>query len=152
MRTRVPGKYKHVCIKQFEVIRKIKRYTINIKDLPEYWQDVINKSPLEIVKELALDVGAYFKYITAHPSKLSPHYIVAHNGKKLELMQYLMGKTENKNPKVGNGRTPLHVAASCGHLDMFNLIFENVEEKFPGDNDGTTPFHLVALGGKCTLY
>ena len=45
----------------------------------------------------------------------------------------------DKSPRDNNGRTPLHVAASNGHLDVCKYIMEKIQDKNPRDNSGQTP-------------
>ena len=47
---------------------------------------------------------------------------------------------ENKNPASNGGWTPLHSAASFGHLDICKLIIDNVDNKLPVNDDGKTIF------------
>ena len=54
---------------------------------------------------------------------------------------------ENKNPKAGNGQTPLHVASENGHLELCKLIIEKVYEKNPKCEILKTPLHCAAIGG-----
>ena len=46
---------------------------------------------------------------------------------------------QNKNPEADHGFTPLHEAASSGHLDISELII--------GDDFGYTPLHLATIHG-----
>ena len=39
------------------------------------------------------------------------------------------------------------MAAECGHVQSFKLIFEEIEEKNPKDNNGITPLHIAAAHG-----
>ena len=54
---------------------------------------------------------------------------------------------DDKNPKDGNGWTPLHSAAKGGHLEVCKFILENVEDKNLKKDDGGTPLHSVAQDG-----
>ena len=48
------------------------------------------------------------------------------------------------SPKCNLGQTPLHLAASNGHLDVCKHIMEKSANKNPRNNDGETPLHLAA--------
>ena len=50
---------------------------------------------------------------------------------------------EEKSPKDYWGRTPLHIAAQNGYLDVCKLIAENIQEKNPQDNFGITPIQTA---------
>jgi len=66
-----------------------------------------------------------------------------------------------KNPKSDSGYTPLHAAASNGHLEVVKLIFNKIkltgpnengydeagETKSPRDRYGKTALHYAAGGG-----
>ena len=43
-------------------IRMIQKYTKHMADLPESWRTVISKTPIGIIKELALMVEFYYKH------------------------------------------------------------------------------------------
>ena len=43
--------------------------------------------------------------------------------------------------------TPLHVAASCGHLEVCKLILQHVQDKNPADYQEWTPLHSAAMSG-----
>ena len=49
----------------------------------------------------------------------------------MDIFLNVFEKSEDKNPPDFDGRTPLHIAAFDGLLDMFKIIFENVEDKNP---------------------
>ena len=50
------------------------------------------------------------------------------------------------NPPNVIGWTPLHIAASNGHLDVCKFIMNIIDEKQPRTNDGRSPSDL-AQGG-----
>ena len=62
----------------------------------------------------------------------------------MAVCQLIMENIEDKNPKDNNGWTPLHYAASNGHLAICQLIMENIEDKNPKENNGWTPLHSAA--------
>ena len=49
---------------------------------------------------------------------------------------------------MGNGFTPLHLAARYGYLNVCRLIIEKVEDKNPADSNGWTPLHWAAMTGQ----
>ena len=52
-------------------------------------------------------------------------------------------------PKGANSY--LHIAASVGHLEIFENIFENKEIWEPTDNIGMTPFHIACQYGNSEI-
>ena len=62
-----------------------------------------------------------------------------------------MNSCENKSPRTVDGSTPLHYAASNGHLEMCRIILDlkddMIDEKNPKNVDGNTPLHFAAKVG-----
>ena len=50
-----------------------------------------------------------------------------------------MEKLIDKNPKCNAGVTPLHRAAECGRVGIYQLIIKHVEDKNPETAAGLTP-------------
>ena len=53
------------------------------------------------------------------------------------------------NPKghYQKGRTPLHIAAAKGHLEMCKIIIDKVSDINPRDDDNKTPFLTAVKNG-----
>ena len=47
------------------------------------------------------------------------------------MCNFIIKNTEDKNPRVKGGWTPLHFAAQNGHLVVYLLIMDAVEDKNP---------------------
>ena len=62
-----------------------------------------------------------------------------------------MSFMKDKNPKckMGPGKmsTPLHIAATYGHLEICNAILKQTADKNPVDSQGWTPLHFAAKEG-----
>merc|ERR1712051_971125 len=58
-----------------------------------------------------------------------------------------MEKLQDKSPMCKKGNTPLHMAASFGHLKVCQLIMAEVDNKYPKCNHGLTPLHMAAIKG-----
>ena len=83
---------------KFYWIRIIKKYIANFEGHEESWREVVNKTPLDIIKQLAIAVQQFFKL--KHSFKgLAPLHIAAEKG-TFQLCQYIIAKTSNKNPSA----------------------------------------------------
>ena len=100
-------------------------FNINQDKHPKNW---MGQTPLHYVAEIEYPIGSgYFgicKFIMAQ-----------------------LGDQGDKNPTDEDRTTPLHLAATNGHLEMYDYIMQQVDDKNPRDKDGTTPLHMAALNG-----
>ena len=65
---------------------------------------------------------------------------------KLDLCRNIINSVNDKNHVDTEGHTPLHQAASYGHLPIICiLIIENISDKNPANDDGGTPLHFTAI-------
>ena len=131
----------------------------------ESWNEVINKTPIDILKQLAVAIHKFIKSellgakmlplyvayntqsVNSKTIKYAPLPIDAKRG-KINLSKYIITKTTNKNPVSNSmGETVLHIAARDGHLDFCQLIINHVENKSPVDNFRETPLHIAAGNG-----
>ena len=122
-------------------IRMILSHTNYLKSFPYSWSVVLNKTPVESLRELGIAMYQYKEqnFPIGELRGLSPHHIAALEG-KYQLMQNFLTKNTEKNPKkIEDGQTPLHIAARRGNLDICRLIVLNVEDTNPADNNGCTP-------------
>ena len=71
-------------------------------------------------------------------------------------VKYLMTKIIEKEPRDGNGRKPIHVAAFWGNVGILEYFMENVTgiEKEPIENYENRPIHFAAEQGHlhCVEY
>ena len=132
--------------------------------IPKEWSKVIQRSPMEIVREFAQTIDEFYHFsskiksiflgqieIGYIPIKCSPLHIAAERG-NFELCQHIIGRLEDKNPKDSFGETPLHWAAERGLYSVCKLILENTSNKNPKDDAGITPLHLAAAQSHLELY
>ena len=85
-----------LCKERFYWIRIIAKHVENFEEYHESWIEVINKTPANVVKQLAIAVEEFFKSYTF--DKLAPLHIAAEKG-SLQLCEYIIAKTSNKNPE-----------------------------------------------------
>ena len=64
---------------------------------------------------------------------------------KLDHCRNIINSVNVKNPVDTERHTPLHQAASYGHLPICKLIIENISDKNPANDDGGTPLHFAAI-------
>ena len=125
-----------------------------MKNFNDSWIIVLKKTPVEFLRELAIAIDSYKKqnFPLGPLRNLSPNHIAAKEG-KYQLMQYIMTKIEDKNPRAKNGgQTPLHIAAERDDLDICRLIVLNANNKNPADNNGSTPLHHSVSKGNLEIY
>ena len=143
---------------RFYWTRAIRKYTDNIEEFKETWKKVMERTNIEMIKELGLAVKYFLK---SHPLQCSwkdcnhrvvpysPLHLGTEAGNSL-LCRFILGRIEDKNPKaIGDlgGWTPLHEAAQIGNLEICLMIMDSVDEKSPKIKDGTTPLHVAAENG-----
>ena len=142
---------------RFFWIRILRTYRKNFNEFKEDWKEVIKKTSLEMVKQLAVAALHYFK--------IHPHYYqcnqpapinIAVELNDIDLCKLIYKKTRNnKNPKDQHGMTPLHDAAMKGSFELCKLILENITMKNPTDNWGDTPLHYAVKYNRfeiCQLF
>mgnify|MGYP001329531381 CR=1 FL=1 len=120
-------------------MRSVHQYFENFADS---WKKIINKTPVETVKELALTVEGYFNFsdFNENGNQLHPLHVAAERG-HLNLCQHIVEKTGDFNPASQPFEsTALHFAAYQGHLEVYQFILDNVDEKNPVDAEGDCPF------------
>ena len=128
-------------------------YKGNIEAIPEEWRKVIQRSPVEIVKNLSQIIQQFYSFSTKNKYcivKCSPIHIAAERG-DLELCQHIIDKIEDKNPKDLFGETPLHWAVQESHYQVCELFFEKIDDRNPKDIEGVTPLHTAARKGDLEL-
>ena len=73
-------------------------------------------------------------------------HIAAKNG-HLDIYKFLHGNSNNINPIMTKGITPLHLAAQYGHFDVCKYICDNTMFVKPLRWDGSTPMTIAVLRG-----
>ena len=79
----------------------------------------------------------------------------AKEGNLEEVRMYLDNLRYDKNPgakvEQGKGRTPMHIAAAFGHLNVVQLIQTTTGVANPADANRFTVLHMAAFCGKLEI-
>ena len=135
--------------------RMIKKYSANHVKFKAAWKLVVEKVPVEIVKELALAVEQFYT-LRPHQARFnhqhSPHHIAAKRG-SLSLCKFIARKTKSLNPARADGMTALHFAVQEGHFDVCKYFVDNLDgDKNPANHNGRTPLHDAAFQGNLAVF
>ena len=117
-------------------LRIIQKYSGNLLEFQNAWKKVLNKIPIEILKQLAAATWEFFKphenerHIWRTELQYSPLCISADRN-LLELCEYVLFKTGDEKMEREDGSSPLHLAAHAGHLEVYKLISQKASNKYP---------------------
>ena len=120
---------------RFYWIRIIEKYKGNFEEFSKCWKMVIERTPREIVKRVALAVEHFFSTYCSNDRKFikrykqwSPLHIAAASRDPI-FLHHVIEKTKFENHKsVTNSLSPLHMAAIEGDLEACELILNNFLE------------------------
>ena len=122
---------------RFYWIRRIKKYNTSFRSFKTSWRQVINKTSVEIIKELAVEVqnffinhAKYWVYFDTTAKNIAPLHIAAEQG-NFKLCEHILKKTEDKNPlgdmHIVYETTPLQLSASKGYFEICSLIMDYID-------------------------
>ena len=128
--------------------------SVNYK-ISEKWQQVINKTPVQFLKELAIAVTKVHEKYKNHTNykenvinmnDLSPlHMIALFSDSNLDLCRLILEKIGSERSQEKNGWSPLHIAVMYDNVELTKLIIKgngkNVENQYQKDKFGRTPLH-----------
>ena len=114
----------------------------DIGENPDCWRKVINRTPFEIVKNLAIASGQFYKHYQKGRNWSLLH-IAAHSG-DLQSCMGILEKLKMKDLKSKNGSTPFHSAASGGNKEIYQYLVRHAKEINPADIFGFTPLHVAS--------
>ena len=125
---------------RFYWIRHINKYSANFEEFKDSWKKVINRTPVEFLKSLALGVDSFFKGLsTKYEKQCHPLFIGAKSGSLL-LCERIAERTGDVNPtRQVDGITPLGFAAHWGHLEICKFLIKHLDDIKPRENNGFTP-------------
>ena len=107
---------------RFYWLRIIQRYNCLIVELQEVWKKVVRKTPVEIIKELAIAVHQFPKTMFRQLSQLKVQ-ILKRLGVPTTPLHYLL--------EVEKQWHPLFIGAACGSVNLCNHIIQKVDVKDP---------------------
>ena len=112
----------HLQNERFYWIRILKKHNRYFEEFADPWKKVIEKTPVEIVKELAMTVKDYFNDTNndLEDDQLHPLHIAAGQG-HLQLCKHIVEKMGDFNPKQADNFTSLLFAAVKDRLKSINL-------------------------------
>ena len=136
----------HLNNEKFFWIRIIKKYQVptrllfrgRLKDFLEVWKPVIEKAPVEIVKQIAIAVSRFFEvnrdhlfydYTDQHSTRTWPLIIISANHGDLALLQFIINKIKLKNVKRSERIIALLIAAFNGDLEIYKFLSGKLREK-----------------------
>lgn len=147
---------------RFFWIRMIKKYQKDLKDFPKFWKPVVDKTPIEIVKQVAIAVSRFFQlpHLYSDLSELDLRgrrcrwsvFAICANYGDMALLHYVIDQIKLKNIRKTERVNALFLAAFQGHLEVYKLVMKNLKDKNPGNtsilnNTGITPLHYAAQNG-----
>ena len=114
---------------------------------------------LEIVRVLLdykIDVNARSllkNWIAVHDVSKGPHSgwtLPPHCGPQLlpDIARLLLEQVSNVNARADDGKTPLHLAARYGRVEVVCVLLEHGASVGAEDNEGKNPLHLAAISGR----
>ena len=102
---------------RFYWIRIIKRYSCLFGELQEIWKKVVRKTPIEIIKELAVAVHEFPQ------TMLRQHKLEMLYGLPMTLLEFVQKREKQWHPLV--------ISAACGSVNLCNHIIQKVGVKHP---------------------
>ena len=129
---------------RIQIERKKYKQSANNKNLNRF----LKKAPLKILQDLCIAIRKLDTIKSQN--EFSPLHIAAETG-MYDLCEFILFKTDNKNPKDNNEVTALHLACWKGYFDVCKIIFEQTEDKNPSNVDGETPLHFAAKNGNLKI-
>ena len=104
---------------KFYWLRIIRRYNCLIGELQEVWNKVVRKTPVEIIKELAIAVHQFpERMFREHKVRILKRLVVP-----ISSLDFVL--------KVEKQWHPLFIGAACGSVNLCNHIIQKSDVKEP---------------------
>ena len=142
---------------RFFWIRIIKKYRGGLKDFPKLWKPVIDKTPVEKVKQIAIAVSWFFQrphlYHQLRRTRRWSLIAISANHGDFALLQFIVKQIKLKNVRQSERINALFLAACKGHLEVYEFLSRRLRDKNPGKTSllngcWVTPLHWAATNGK----
>ena len=112
--------YEFLRKERFYWIRIIQRYSCLFGELQEVWKKVVNKTPIEIIKELAVAVHTFPQ------TMLRQHEFETIYGLPITLLEFVQKREKQWHPLV--------ISAACGSVHLCNHVIQKVGVKNPSSS------------------
>ena len=113
-------------------VRLIRNFShIQDNDFPESWRPILTKSPMEILKQLGLQlkISKEKQYLNDFVCDLSPLNVTAWTG-NLNLFETIYNRVLGRNPNfLFEATGAFQQAAYWGHSEICKFILDNIENK-----------------------
>ena len=159
--------------------RRIQIFNENHVEFHQHWKSVLKNIPRDRIKELALAAEQFYSkdtdirrldfnhsplHITSACGFFSLHKFVTEKILAVAPISGIISKVANLvtkqsspnasneiNPMRKDGVTPVHFAATYGHVDLFMYLADHLEDIFPLTKDGTSPLVCAAQNGHLVI-
>ena len=140
-------------MKKIEWHRIILKYAGNMTEFADLWKLLLCRTPVKILKEIALTVGEFF---SVNPKRKdfqwSPFVIAADRGHQ-ELCQYILNKSHQIDLAQLDQTKALAFATVGDHLEVCKFIIANLTDKVPRkEMFMINPLYCAARYGNLELY
>ena len=133
---------------QFFAKRIISAHYGNFIQFQDVWNKVIDKTPKEIVVQLARAVQDFFSGDESRfGMQWPPFWIAAERGNRQLFEEMIQRSGDISTDGLHGLNAALFMVAEKGHTEVCNLIVRRLVDKNPSNNNGWTPFHNAARNG-----
>ena len=70
----------------------------------------------------------------------------------MDICDLFLNEVKDQSPRDKWGRTPLHLAADSGHIEVCKILLLMTEDKNPPDDNGITPMDIALEKGHIKLF
>ncbi|UKZ78992.1 hypothetical protein TrVFT333_006743 [Trichoderma virens FT-333] len=138
--------------RKFWLTRKLSRHSVRLSPagstLPDHLLSPKSRKRIKVPGPLA----STEMYLQSRHNTPPPKTIVAaQRGDLAEMTSLIRRRANLEQPHLGTGRTPLAVAAHCGHEGVVELLLTEGSNVRTKDKNQLEPLHLAAANGHCEI-